>query len=197
MTDYERTLQIELNKSNFGVANMATLKQVNYLKNLKYIITGCNNVDEQKLLKITRCRKATSEMITKNEVKIKQLEKLFVLGHMKNHELKESYYEIIVRYYHSLYLNSLKYNNRPKSLFHWLAQLNVIKSMNKIQNNYSIGVFNRISLEKTAKKPVTKTAKPPVTKTVKKSVTKTAKPAKTKPAKTKPAKTKVKTKAAI
>lgn len=188
MTDKERTLQIELNKTGFGV-NMATPKQVNYLKNLKYIITGCNNVDENKIVKITRCKKATSDLITKNEVKIKQLEKLFILGNMKNHELKESYYEIIVRYYHSLYLNSLKYNNRPKSLFQWLAQLNIIKSMNEIKNNYSIGVFNRISLEK---KPV-KTAKTkPVTKTAK------TKPVKTKPVTAKkPVKTKVKNKVAI
>jgi hypothetical protein len=170
----------------FRYADTATPKQVRYLKNLKFIMTGSKEIDETKLSKITKYRKETSLLISKQINKLEKLEKLFIMGDMINNENKEVYYEILVRYYLNLYLTSLDKNNKPKSLFNWLAQLNVIKYTNKITNNYSVGVFNKVDLTKTPKTPKIKTAK-----TAKKTVNKTPKKTPKKTAKIKTVKTKI------
>jgi hypothetical protein len=169
---YQTLINNELKK--FRYADIATPKQVMYLKNLKYIMKGTYEINETKLSKITKNRKETSLLISKQINKLEKLEKLFIMGDMINNKNKESYYEILVRYYLNLYLTSLDKNNKPKSLFHWLAQLNVIKYTNKITTNYSVGVFNKVSLQKVPK-TVNKTANKTPNKTANKTPKKTPK----------------------
>ena len=85
---YQNLITNELKK--FRYADIATPKQVMYLKNLKYIMTGNNAIDEKKLSQITRDRKQTSLLISKQINKLEKLEKLFIMGDMINNENKEA-----------------------------------------------------------------------------------------------------------
>jgi len=119
---------------NGYIEGAATVAQIEYIYGLKYIFTGTHKTQLNNIISVLKDRKATSNMIEKYDRKLRKIEYGFKNGSFsyEKPDVKEKYYDMIVRMYVRLY-NKYKGQKKAKPMKFWKNQLRNFRLLNQME----------------------------------------------------------------